>query len=399
MENNLYSLFTENPAPPMVIVDAHQDLAWNMLSFGRDYTLSSAETRRREAGTSTPGYTGDTLLGWTEYQKGRVAVVFSTLFAAPARRRLGDWDMQTYITTAQASALYRAQVDAYYRLADEHAEEFRLIFTQGDLQSVLSNWELEEETVDEEPDEAGKSAQEAEAEAQRGHPVGLVMLMEGAEGVREPAELEEWWGLGVRIIGPAWAGTRFSGGTREPGPLTSEGYALLEAMAAFGFTLDISHMDEKAALQALDAYPGEVIASHANALALLKGADTNRHLSERVVRSLIERGGIIGVVPYNSFLETGWRQGDRREAVPLDRVVAQIDYICQIAGDARHAGIGSDFDGGFGLQSAPDGIDTIADLQKLVPLLSRRGYSESDVAAILGENWLALLRRALPESV
>jgi membrane dipeptidase len=170
-------------------------------------------------------------------------------------------------------------------------------------------------------------------------------------------------------------------------------------MAAFGFTLDISHMDEKAALQALDAYPGEVIASHANALALLKGADTNRHLSERVVRSLIERGGIIGVVPYNSFLATGWRQGDRREAVPLDRVVAQIDYICQIAGDARHAGIGSDFDGGFGLQSAPDGIDTIADLQKLVPLLSRRGYSESDVAAILGENWLALLRRALPESV
>jgi membrane dipeptidase len=84
--------------------------------------------------------------------------------------------------------------------------------------------------------------------------------------------------------------------------------------------------------------------------------------------------------------------------VPLDRVAAHIDYICQIAGDARHAGIGSDFDGGFGRQSAPDGIDTIADLQKLVPLLSRRGYSESDVAAILGENWLALLRRTLPES-
>ena len=82
MENNLYSLFTENPGPPVILVDAHQDLAWNMLSFGRDYTRPVAETRQREAGTITPGYTGDTLLGWPEYQKGRVAVVFSTLFAA-----------------------------------------------------------------------------------------------------------------------------------------------------------------------------------------------------------------------------------------------------------------------------------------------------------------------------
>ena len=89
----------------MILVDAHQDLAWNMLSFGRDYTRPVAETRRREAGTITPGYTGDTLLGWPEYQKGRVAVVFSTLFAAPARRSLGNWDTQSYITTAQASAL------------------------------------------------------------------------------------------------------------------------------------------------------------------------------------------------------------------------------------------------------------------------------------------------------
>jgi membrane dipeptidase len=248
------------------------------------------------------------------------------------------------------------------------------------------------------PDEPEKAAEDPEAGAQRGHPVGLVMLMEGAEGVREPAELEEWWGLGVRIIGPAWAGTRFCGGTREPGPLTSEGYALLEAMAAFGFTLDLSHMDEKAALQALDSYPGAIIASHANLMALLKGADTNRHLSDRVVHGLIERGGVIGIVPYNSFLETGWKRGDRREAVPLERVAAHIDTICQIAGDAHHAGIGSDFDGGFGLQSAPAGMDTIADLQKLVPLLASRGYNDSDIAAILGDNWLSLLRRTLPEN-
>ena len=81
----------------------------------------------------------------------------------------------------------------------------------------------------------------------------------------------------------------------------------------------------------------------------------------------------------------------------LDHVVAQIDYICQIAGDAQHVGIGTDFDGGFGLQGTPHEIDTIADLQKLVPLLADRGYPDSDIAGILGGNWLQLLKESLPE--
>ena len=137
--------------------------------------------------------------------------------------------------------------------------------------------------------------------------------MEGAEGVREPAELEDWWGRGVRLIGPAWSGTRFCGGTLEPGPLTSEGFALLESMAEWGFGLDLSHMDEKAALQALDIYPHQIIASHGNALALLQGSQSNRHLTDRVIRGILERDGAIGVVPFNGFLRAGWQKGDPRE--------------------------------------------------------------------------------------
>jgi membrane dipeptidase len=156
-------------------------------------------------------------------------------------------------------------------------------------------------------------------------------------------------------------------------------------------------MDEKAALQALDTYPGRIIASHSNALALLKGAGANRHLSDPVIRGVIERDGIIGVVPRNSFLQPGWKNGDRRELVSLRQLAAHIDHICQMAGNARHTGIGSDFDGGFGLQSAPAEIDTIADLQKLGPLLAERGYSEEDISAVLGANWLELLQTTLPD--
>ena len=91
-----------------------------------------------------------------------------------------------------------------------------------------------------------------------------------------------------------------------------------------------------------------------------------------MIRGVIEHDGIIGIVPLNSFLKSGWSRdkGSRREEVPLDVVAAHMDHVCQLAGDAWHVGIGSDFDGGFGLQSVPPEIDTIADLQKLVPLLT-----------------------------
>ena len=222
------------------------------------------------------------------------------------------------------------------------------------------------------------------------------MLMEGAEGVRTPDELEEWCQAGLRIIGPAWLGTRFCGGTHEPGPMTADGWALLAAMQDIGFTLDISHMDEKAALQALDAYSGRIIASHANALSLLKGIDTNRHLSDRVISKLVERQGVIGVVPHNPFLSVGWKVSDGKKDVSLESVATHIDFICQLAGDAHHVGLGSDFDGGFGYPSTPAEVNTIADLQKLAPLLQQKGYADADIAGILGLNWLTFLEQTLP---
>ena len=363
------------PAP--LIVDAHEDLAYNMLTFGRDYTHPAAETRRIEAtsGSEAPEHNGQTLIGWPEYQVGRVAVVFSTLFAAPAHRKTGSWDNQAYADYNQAHRVYRAQLDTYRDLADRHPDKFQLITRRAHLETVLSSWA--DPNLD-------------------GHPVGLVALMEGAEGVRKPSELHEWWEAGLRMIGLAWAGTRFCGGTRDPGPLTDEGRLMLAAMADFGFTLDLSHMDELSARQSLDLYAGPLIASHANAAALLPGYDGNRLLSDKVIQGLIARDGIIGVVPFCAFLKTGWKKADLREGITLETLAAHVDHICQMAGDARHVGLGSDFDGGFGLNSVPADIDTIADLQKLAPILKGKGYNDEAVAAILGENWLRHLRTYLP---
>lgn len=362
-----------------LIVDSHQDLAWNILSFGRDYTRSVDETRRIERGGRTVEHNGDSLLGWSEYQQGEVAVILATLFSTPARWA-HDWETFYYKTPEEARKQYRQQIDAYHRLTDDHPDKFRFIGSVSDLDKVLASRQKAH------PDEGG-------------YPVGLLPLMEGADGILDFGELEEWWELGLRFIGPAWARTRFCGGTKEPGPLTADGRELLASMADFGFTLDLSHMDEPAVLESLDIYPDQIVATHANCLALLPGYEFNRMLSDRVIHGILERDGLIGVVPFNTFLKVGWLRGkNSRDEVSLTNLVDHIDHICQLAGDARHVGIGTDFDGGFGLQSTPKEIDTIADIQKLVPLLLSRGYSEEDAAAILGGNWINQLRRSLPVS-
>jgi membrane dipeptidase len=361
-----------------IIVDAHEDIAWNVLKYGRDYTRPAAETRRLETGSPTVLENEDTMLGWQDYQQGRVAVVFSTLYATPIRWHKEGNDLEVYKTFDEAHKLYRRQLLTYHRMTDDAPDKFRLIRSLRDLELILDHW--------------------SNPSPEQGHPVGLVALMEGAEGIRSLSELQEWYELGLRIIGPAWVGTRYSGGWREPGPLTSDGRKLLSAMADYNFTLDLSHMDEKAALESLDTYGGPVINTHANCHALLPQDNSNRHLSDRLIEGIIERDGVMGIVPHNPYLKIGWKVGrDSREEVPLRFVVDHIDHICQIAGNALHAGLGCDFDGSFGLQSVPPELNTIADLQKLSPLLAERGYSGTDIANILGGNWIARLKRDLPK--
>ena len=154
--------------------------------------------------------------------------------------------------------------------------------------------------------------------------------------------------LGLRQVGPVWAGNRYCGGSREDHPFDQEGRKLLEVMSSLGIALDISHMSEKAILTALDLFDGPVMASHANSRYLMRDAHGERHLTDTVIRRVQERGGVIGVIPFNLFLDPEWEPSSRPGTVTLDHLVAQIDYYCQMAGDSLHTGIGSDFDGGFG---------------------------------------------------
>jgi membrane dipeptidase len=82
--------------------------------------------------------------------------------------------------------------------------------------------------------------------------------------------------------------------------------------------------------------------------------------------------------------------------ITLATVADHIDHICQVAGSADHAAIGTDLDGGYGREQAPADMDTIADLGNIPGILGGRGYSEADITKVMSGNWVRLLRAALP---
>ena len=75
----------------------------------------------------------------------------------------------------------------------------------------------------------------------------------------------------------------------------------------------------------------------------------------------------------------------------IERIIEHVDHICQLAGNTKHVGIGSDLDGGYGREQCPYDMETIADLRKLIDLLAKRGYSESDVEGMMHGNWIRRL--------
>ena len=94
--------------------------------------------------------------------------------------------------------------------------------------------------------------------------------------------------------------------------------------------------------------------------------------------------------------EETWLEAHPIPEVPLARLADHVDHIRAVAG-IDHVGLGSDFDGGFGSESVPAEIDTVADLGLVGAAMDEMGYADTDIGAILSGNWLRALRAGLPE--
>jgi len=355
-------------ARPKLIIDGHEDISMNAIAEGRDYLTSARHIRQTErfAGFENPN--GICMLGLQDWIDGHVGIVVATISAIPrSHANPGELSYPT-IDGARLQAL--AHLDLYQRWDSTHPQ-IEIVREAAVLDTVASDWLDDTLPLSE-------------------RRVGFVLLMENADPIRDLTDLEFWRDQGLRMIGPAWHANRFTGDTRSGGPLTDAGRVLLRQMGQLGFTLDLTHMSEVASLEALATYDGLIIASHANSR---RTVDYPRLLSDDIVKGIVEHDGIVGVLPLNWALDPDWERGHDKSTVAIDKLVDAIDVVCDIAGDAGHVGIGSDFDGGQGTECSPREIDTVADLYVLADALSDRGYSVEDVERIMYGNWWSLLRR------
>lgn len=357
----------------MLIVDAHLDLSWNALQWNRDLTQSVYTIRTQEVGVQGKGRAQGTV-ALPEMRQGRVAVSFATLLARSTGRTAAHID---YGSPTQSYGIAQGQL-AYYRAleADGH---IRLLRDGSGLRTHVAEWE----------------AWEAKRISTDTPPLGFVISMEGADPIRDPGQLAAWYEAGLRLLGPTHYGPgRYAGGTGTELGLTELGRPLLNEVRRLGILLDLTHFSDEAFWEAVAVYDGLVLASHNNCRTLVPH---QRQFSDEQLKVIFERDGVIGAAFDIWMLQPGFTQGMSNETVAMDKVVDHIDHICQLAGNCRHAAIGTDLDGGFGREQSPHDLDSIADLQKIPSLLNQRGYSEADIAAIMHGNWLRLLETAWGE--
>lgn len=356
----------------MIIFDAHLDLAWNAIDWNRDLLQPVSEIRRHEQehGMTDKGR-GCNTVSFAELRRGRVGVFIATLLARLLRPGLMP-AIQRYSTMEAAYAAAYGQL-AYYRSL-EHQGLLRWIKDATTLREHVRAW------------------QQADSSKE---PLGFILSMEGADPILSPAQVDEWWQAGLRIVGPAHYGVSpYAHGTGTEGGLFPPGPELLKEMERVGMILDVTHLSDQCFTEALDIYGGPVLASHHNCRALVPN---QRQLTDDQIKRLIGRGAVIGTALDTWMLYPGWERGKTKPeeaGVTLETMVDHIDRICQLAGNSRHAAVGTDLDGGFGREQSPCDLDTIADLQRLPSMLKRRGYDDQAIEGILYANWVRFFSEA-----
>ncbi len=274
--------------------------------------------------------------------------------------------------------------------------------------------------------ELATTADEVRAAAARGH-IAALMGVEGGHAIEHSLEnLDSLYRLGVRYMTLTWNnGNDWAGSSTDPkrhGGLSSFGRQVVARMNRLGMLVDVSHVSDATFWDVVATSTRPVIASHSSCRAL---AHHPRNLSDDELRAIARNGGVVGINFYPVFLDEHFRDqyeelrrrlkpqtdsirarhrgrpgesafevdkfvGQHAESldVPtIDRLLDHIDHAVQVMG-IDHVGLGSDFDG---ISVLPRPMKDATSLPELVRALGARGYSDSDVRKILGENFLRVL--------
>lgn len=353
------------------LIDGHLDLSMNAMEWNRDLRLSIAEINRREEGMQDKPDRGKATVCFEELRKGNIGLVVATQIArfVESGSKLPGW-----FSPEQAWAQTQGQL-AWYKAMEENGH-LQMICNRKQLDQHLDLWTDSSDT--------------------NVNPIGYILSLEGADSIVNLDYLEKAYGYGLRALGPAHYGPgRYANGTDSSGRLNADGIALLREMDYLKMILDATHLNDDAFWDALDRYKGPIWASHNNCRVFV---DHNRQFSDEMIKALIDRGSVIGVALDAWMMVPNWVRGKstpKDSKCSMEIMANNIDHICQLAGNTNHAAVGSDLDGAFGKEQCPYDLDTIADIQKVFPILRNRGYKEEDIIKIANGNWLRFMRNAL----
>jgi membrane dipeptidase len=231
-------------------------------------------------------------------------------------------------------------------------------------------------------------ASDIERAKAEGRVAGL-MTIEGGEAIGESLdELRAFYDRGVRLMTLTWNRRNAIGrgaGTGDPkvdgtGGLTGFGRKVIAEMEALGMIVDVSHLADETFEEVMDRVERPVVASHSNSRELCAH---RRNLTSAMAEKIAETGGLVACTFAGIFVD------EDPAKVSLGRFLDHIDRLVSVVG-ADHVGIGSDFDG----FSEKYGV-VLKDCSRMGELalgLLERGYKEAELRAIMGGNWLRVLR-------
>jgi membrane dipeptidase len=259
--------------------------------------------------------------------------------------------------------------------------------------------------------------------AKRQRKIAALMGIEGGHAIEDSlATLREFYRLGVRYMTLTWNNTNnwadAGRGEKKYNGLNEFGREVVREMNRLGMMVDVSHVSDDTMSDALDESKAPIIASHSSARAL---SNVTRNIPDDLLKRIAKNGGVVQVNFYSAFVDNATvgpqsdardrrikaqqdainekysndperraEESDKLEAanqlppLPISKLIDHIDHIVKVAG-IDHVGIGADFDGA---NDMPEGAKDVSMLPNITYELLKRGYSETDIRKILGENLL-----------
>ncbi len=349
----------------MLIFDAHLDLSMNAMEWNRDLTWTVEDIRKSELGMTDKPDRAKNTVSLDAMRKGNIGLCVATQIARYVKKEssLPGWN-----SPQQAWAQTQGQLAWYKEM--ESLGQMTSITTLADLKNHLELWENPL------PDS----------------PIGYILSLEGADSIVSINHLEKSYEQGLRAIGPAHYGPgTYAHGTDSVGGIGYKGKELLKKIEELNLILDATHLCDQSFWETMKVYKGPVWASHNNCR---KFVNHNRQFADEQITELIERKAVIGIALDAWMMVPNWQRGistPKSMGVTLDQMVDNIDHICQLAGNSKHVGIGTDLDGAFGKEQSPSDLDTIADLQSLPEKLKDKGFKQTDIEQIMHKNFIRFL--------